>query len=199
MSNLLYWTALNTHLTICFRRCVQRLLYFVSYSFLPHYFISQFNMLEASMNVARSLLVDSLKRIYSEGSTCFRKTNTFRHFWSSTLEVNNNNDKTVIEKWIETAVENNATTRIFWSNKSKLSLIIYNLIHKVRSKCVRWTFMLHLPYVFQFVGETFMSTNTMATFNLAKVTLYTNKVTRIYTRKVTRMYTRIYPKIHLKY
>lgn len=114
-------------------------------------------------NVARSLLVDNLKRIYSEGLTCFRKSNTLRHFWSSTLEVNNNLDKTVIGRWIETAVDNNDSTRIFWSNKSKLSLIVYNLIHKVRSKCVRWTFMLHLPYVFQFVGETCMSTNNMAT------------------------------------
>ena len=157
-----FWQPSN--LTICFRRCVQRLLYFVSYSFLPHYFIPQFNMLEARMNnAAQSLLIDNLKRIYSEGLTCFRKSNTLRHFWSSTLEVNNNLDKTVIGRWIETAVEINDSTRIFWSNKSKLSLIVYNLIHKVRSKCVRWTFMLHLPYVFQFVGETCMSTNNMAT------------------------------------
>jgi hypothetical protein len=34
---------------------------------------------------------------------------------------------------------------------------------------------------------------------LAKVTLYTNKVTCIYTCKVMRIYMRIYPKIHLKY
>ena len=96
-----FWQPSN--LTICFRRCVQRLLYFVSYSFLPHYFIPQFNMLEARMNnAAQSLLIDNLKRIYSEGLTCFRKSNTLRHFWSSTLEVNNNLDKTVIGRWIET-------------------------------------------------------------------------------------------------
>jgi hypothetical protein len=105
----LFSTAVSIHLPIT----VLSLLYFVSYSFLPHEFIPQLNMLQTRMkNVARSLLVDNLKRIYSEGLTCFRKSNTLRHFWSSTLEVNNNLDKTVIGRWIETAVENNDSTRI---------------------------------------------------------------------------------------
>ncbi|XP_063410041.1 uncharacterized protein LOC134693230 [Mytilus trossulus] len=69
----------------CFMKCFKRLIYYVYYKYLPHYFIIENNLFDCRFNRQqhRDFLI-FLNELYSNGIMCFRNCNCLSNFFSNT-------------------------------------------------------------------------------------------------------------------
>ena len=81
------WTPHN--LLNCFMLCLKRLIYWITYRYLPNYFIPQHNMIYRRIpGQSRDELLSLFHSLYDMGWGCIMLCDSLRHFFSSEISLN---------------------------------------------------------------------------------------------------------------
>ena len=92
------WTPHN--LLNCFMLCLKRLIYWITYKYLPNYFIPQHNMIDRRIpGQSRDELLSLFHSLYDMGWECIMLCDSLKHFFYSGIGVNCRNIPTIYTKF----------------------------------------------------------------------------------------------------
>ncbi|XP_071122587.1 uncharacterized protein [Mytilus edulis] len=148
LKTLMFWISEETdqnlwkpdNIITCFLSCLQRLLYCVKYSILPHYFIPDNNFFCARFNVMnKEKLITILKNSNEQGINCFKSSETLQDYPRLSFQI----------------PESFAVIRIIPETFSyfpsiKNMRLLYHFLHSSRTGLSRGLFALHLSNACKF-------------------------------------------------
>ncbi|XP_071154885.1 uncharacterized protein [Mytilus edulis] len=152
LKTLMFWISEETdqnlwkpyNIITCFLSCLQRLLYCVKYSILPHYFISDNNFFCARFNVMnKEKLITILKNLNEQGINCFKSSETLQDYPRLSFHI----------------PESFGVIRIIPETFSYVPSIknmhlLYHFLHSSRTGLSRGLFAIHLSNACKFTLDT---------------------------------------------
>ncbi|VDI73421.1 Hypothetical predicted protein [Mytilus galloprovincialis] len=120
----------------CFMACIQRLLYCVRYSNLPHYFIPENNLFYSRFNaMSKAKLSTILQNVYDQGINCFASSETLQDYQTQIYHITN--------PLIRANFRTNQQKNYDLINIKKVHLL-YNFLHHSRTGLSRGLFAFYI-------------------------------------------------------
>ncbi|XP_063418811.1 uncharacterized protein LOC134701600 [Mytilus trossulus] len=161
LKTLMFWILEETdpcawrpdNLVPCFKACLQRLLYCVRYSILPHYFIPEYNLFLLRFNsYNQQILITILKNLYGQGINSFAFSETLQDYQNQCNEIT----ESLLSKNIGCS-QNFMPTYIHILNSGKVgrfSRLLYKCLHHLPTRISKGLFALQISAAFKVVPTT---------------------------------------------